>query len=60
LVAPHASFTLTSIRHDNQVIALEAMLSASDRFRFLEKNRKWCDAISHAASQRRSRCSMVG
>jgi hypothetical protein len=29
-------------------------------FGFWKKNRRWCDAISHAASQRRSRWSMVG
>jgi hypothetical protein len=40
------SFTLT-------VVALGPMLSASDRFRFLEKNRRWCGAIFHARSQRR-------
>ena len=50
LVEPRASFTLTSRPSPRQSnVALGAMLSASDRFRFLEKNRRWCGALLHAA-----------
>src|SRR6516225_8833919 len=37
-----------------------AFLVPQNRFRFLEKNRRWCGAIFLARSQRRSRWSMVG
>src|SRR5262249_31073632 len=39
--------------HDNQVVALGPMLSASDRFLFLEKNRKWAGRDRARRSQRR-------
>ena len=55
LVEPPASFTLTSRpRRDNQVVALGPMLSASDRFRFLEKKSQMGEPRLLTADQRRS------
>jgi hypothetical protein len=43
-----ASPSPADIRHDNQLVALGPMLSTLDRFRFLEKNRRWAGRDRHA------------